>query len=145
MVFFDSCRSLIRIWVGKARWSGNWDEGFGGVQIYEGVTTTEEAGGDRSDRHYVPWDGSHPSSPIESRQLSWKECRQTPNQSHQECPRVLSLARYCFLYISMTCRTVCIHQPCIILFDDDCLIYREIHSQQDNEDLQTGLDALQTC
>ena len=23
MVFFDSCRSLIRIWVGKARWSGN--------------------------------------------------------------------------------------------------------------------------
>ena len=28
MVFFDSCRSLIcNIWVGKARWSGNWDEG----------------------------------------------------------------------------------------------------------------------
>ena len=33
---FDSCRSLTG--VGKARWSGNWDEGFGGVHINEGVT-----------------------------------------------------------------------------------------------------------
>ena len=38
LVVFDRCSSLIRIWVGKARWSGNWDEGFGGVHIYEGVT-----------------------------------------------------------------------------------------------------------
>ena len=30
----------MRIWVEKAIWSGNWDEGFGGVHIivYEGVS-----------------------------------------------------------------------------------------------------------
>ena len=32
----------------------------------------------------------------------------------------------------------------IRLFADDCLIYKEIHSQQDTEDLQIYLNALQT-
>ena len=32
----------------------------------------------------------------------------------------------------------------IRLFADECLIYKDIHSQQDAEDLQADLDALQT-
>ena len=38
----------------------------------------------------------------------------------------------------------CVNSSTIRLFADDCLIYKEIHSQQDTEDLQTDLDALQT-
>ena len=38
----------------------------------------------------------------------------------------------------------CVNSSTIRLFADDCLIYREIHSQQDTEYLQTDLDALQT-
>ena len=37
-----------------------------------------------------------------------------------------------------------VNSSTIRLFADDCLIYQEIHSQQDTEDLQTDLDALQT-
>ena len=39
---------------------------------------------------------------------------------------------------------ICVNSSIIRLFADDCLIYKEIHSQQDTEDLQTDLDALQT-
>ena len=38
----------------------------------------------------------------------------------------------------------CVNSSTIRLFADDCLIYKEIHSQQDTEDLQTDLGALQT-
>ena len=38
----------------------------------------------------------------------------------------------------------CVNSSTIRLFADDCLIYKEIHSQQDTEDVQTDLDALQT-
>ena len=37
-----------------------------------------------------------------------------------------------------------VNSSTIRLFADDCLICKEIHSQQDTEDLQTDLDALQT-
>ena len=35
----------------------------------------------------------------------------------------------------------CVNSSTIRLFADDCLIYKEIHSQQDTEDLQADLDA----
>ena len=38
----------------------------------------------------------------------------------------------------------CVNSSTIRLFADDCLIYKEIHSQHDTEDLQADLDALQT-
>ena len=79
--------------------------------------------------------------PHRSRTDSWKECHQTPSPSHQECTRVLSLARFGFLYNDLP---NCVNSSTIRLFADDCLIYKEIHSQQDTEDLQTDLDALQT-
>ena len=38
----------------------------------------------------------------------------------------------------------CVNLSTIRLFADDCLIYKEIHSQHDTDDLQADLDALQT-
>ena len=38
----------------------------------------------------------------------------------------------------------CVNSSTIRLFADDCLIYKEIHSQKDTENVQTDLDALQT-
>ena len=80
----------------------------------------------------------------ENRQLSWNECHQTPSQSHQGWPRILSLARYCFLYNYINDLPNCVNSSTIRPFTDDCLIYKEIHAQQDTEDLQTHLDAWQT-
>ena len=76
--------------------------------------------------------------------MSWKECHQTPSQSHKGWPRILSLARYCFLYNYINDLPNCVNSSTIRLFTDDCLIYKEIHAQQDTEALQTVLDAWQT-
>ena len=38
----------------------------------------------------------------------------------------------------------CVNSSTIRLFADDCLIYKEIHSQKDTEFLQADIDALQT-
>ena len=41
-------------------------------------------------------------------------------------------------------RPNCVNSSTIRLFADDCLIYKDIHSQKDTEDLQPDIDALQT-
>ena len=97
------------------------------------TTSTEEAGGNRSDRHYPTMDLILPHRSRTDSFIGRNVIRRKPVTSG--VPASVS-------YINVMPN--CVNSSTIILFAEDCLIYKEIHSQQDPEDLQTDLDALET-